>query len=94
MAFMRHLLSGSLRIIAITICIVVFAPGYAGAQVDAQRNSRPIMRRPIPAAALRGSSDFVRSELYFGTARPDGVVTDGEFFEFRTASSRRGSPTA
>jgi hypothetical protein len=82
MAFMRQLLSGSLRIITITVCIVVFAPGYADAQVDAQRNSRPIMRRPIPAAALRGSSDFVRSELYFGTARPDGVVSDGEFFEF------------
>ena len=25
---------------------------------------------------------FVRTELYFGTARPDGVVTEAEFREF------------
>ena len=40
------------------------------------------MRRPIPAAALRGSVDFARTELFFGTAKPDGVVTDEEFSEF------------
>ena len=41
-----------------------------------------MIRRPIPLAALSGSVDFVRSELYFGTQKPDGVVTDEEFFAF------------
>jgi hypothetical protein len=40
------------------------------------------MRRPIPAAALRGSVDFVRTELFFGTAKPEGVVSDEEFSDF------------
>jgi len=66
----------------ITVCIVTFAPIDAGAQFTADRGSRPLMRRPIPAAALRGSVDFARSELFFGTARPDGVVSDEEFMEF------------
>jgi hypothetical protein len=41
------------------------------------------MRRPIPAAALRGSINFARTELFFGTAKPDGsVVTDDQFRQF------------
>jgi Protein of unknown function (DUF3574) len=82
MVFMRHILTRSLRTLAITVSILVFATGDAAAQIENQRSFRPIMRRPIPAAALRGSVDFVRSELYFGTAQPDGVVTDLEFNEF------------
>jgi hypothetical protein len=66
----------------VTACIFVSMPAAAAAQIEAQRDNRPLMRRPIPAAALRGSVDFVRTELFFGTAKPDGVVSDVEFFEF------------
>jgi hypothetical protein len=79
---MRQLIIRSLSTFAVTVSIFVFASGDAAAQIEAQRGYRPVMRRPIPAAALRGSVDFVRSELFFGTAKPDGVVTDEEFSEF------------
>ena len=57
-------------------------PSRRPAQIDAQRGLRPVMRRPIPAAALRGSVDLLRTELFFGAAKPDGVVTDEEFFAY------------
>jgi hypothetical protein len=68
--------------VVVTLSIFVFASGDAAAQVSADRGLRPLMRRPIPAAALRGSVDFARSELFFGTAKVDGTVSDEEFLEF------------
>ena len=79
---MRRTITHSLHLAVITISILLFASGDAGAQINADRGFRPLMRRPIPAAALRGSGDFVRSELFFGTAKVDGVVSDQEFLEF------------
>jgi hypothetical protein len=79
---MRRLSARSLGAIAIAVCVFVSTSADAVAQIDAQRGYRPVMRRPIPAAALRGSVDFVRTELFFGTAKPDGVVTDEEFNAF------------
>ena len=70
----------SLSTIAVAVSLLIVVPADAVAQIDAQRGLRPVMRRPIPAAALRGSVDFLRTELFFGTAKPDGVVTDEEFF--------------
>ncbi len=78
---MRHAILRRLSALALTIAVLSFPTG-ATAQIDAQRGVRPVIRRPIPPAALRGSSDFVRTELFFGTAQPDGVVTDPEFMEF------------
>ena len=81
---MRQLMIRGLSTIAVTLSMFVFMPGDAvgQGQIDALRGYRPLMRRPIPAAALRGSVDFVRSELFFGTAKPDGVVTDEQFSDF------------
>ena len=77
---MRRMIVRSLSTIAVTVSIFVSVP--AAAQIDALHGYRPLMRRPIPAAALRGSVDFARTELFFGTAKPEGVVTDAEFHEF------------
>ena len=78
---MRQLILRSLSTIAVTVSIFVSMP--AAAQIDARNGYRAVMRRPIPAAALRGSADFVRTELFFGTAKPEGgVVTDQEFRGF------------
>jgi hypothetical protein len=80
MHVMRQLFLRGLSTIAVTVSIFVSVP--AAAQIAAPHGSRPVIRRPIPAAALRGSLDFVRTELFFGTAKPDGVVSDAEFREF------------
>lgn len=82
---MRQLIARSLSTIAVAVSLLIVVPADALAQIDAQRGLRPVMRRPIPAAALRGSVDFLRTELFFGTAKPDGVVTDEEFFAFLDA---------
>src|SRR5262245_40670746 len=78
---MRHLIVRSLSTIVVTVSVLVSLPADVAAQQRDQR-FRPMIRRPIPAAALRGSVDFVRTELYFGTAMPDGVVTDEQFRDF------------
>jgi hypothetical protein len=77
---MRSLILRSLGTIAVTISILVSTPAGAAAQIEAQRGFRPVMRRPIPAAALRGSIDFARTELFFGTAMADGGVVSDEAF--------------
>jgi hypothetical protein len=82
---MRQLIVRSLSTIAVAVSLLIVVPAGAFAQIDAQRGLRPVIRRPIPAAALRGSVEFVRTELFFGTAKPDGVVTDEEFFAFLDA---------
>ena len=82
---MRQLIARSLSTIAVAVSLLIVVPADAFAQLDSQRGLRPVMRRPIPAAALRGSVDFLRTELFFGTAKPDGVVTDEEFFAFLDA---------
>lgn len=51
---------------------------------------RPFIQRPIPKGGRNRSLRFARTELYFGTARPDGAVTDEEFQAFidREVTSR------
>src|SRR5262245_53088135 len=43
---------------------------------------RAVVQRPIPKGGRKGSLRFARTELYFGTARPDGAVSEAEFREF------------
>jgi hypothetical protein len=43
---------------------------------------RKVIQRPIPKNGRKGSLRFARTELYFGTARPDGIVSEAEFREF------------
>jgi hypothetical protein len=56
------------------------------AQAEAQLQDRAVVRRPIPRAALAGSTAFARTELFFGTAKPDGnPVSDEQFLAFLDA---------
>ena len=54
----------------------------AQTQTQTQTQDRPVVRRRIPPAARRGASRFVRTELFFGTAKPIGAVTEEEFRAF------------
>jgi hypothetical protein len=54
----------------------------AQTQAQTQRQDRPVVRRRIPPAARRGATRFVRTELFFGTAKPIGAVTEEEFRAF------------
>jgi hypothetical protein len=44
-----------------------------------------VIRRPLALPPGRSSDNFARTELFFGTAKPDGVVSDDEFMLFLDA---------
>jgi uncharacterized protein DUF3574 len=79
---MQRLMLHSLGAIAVTISMLVATPSVATAQLTVQSEGRTVLRRPIPPRAIAGSLDFARTELFFGTAKPVGVVTEDEFFDF------------
>ena len=47
--------------------------------LEARTQDRPIVRRRAPDGQRRNALAFVRTELFFGTAKPDGAVTEEEF---------------
>lgn len=56
-------------------------PQAETARAEGQR--RPSIQRRIPPAGRTGDAlPFVRTELFFGTAKPEGVVTEEEFRAF------------
>jgi hypothetical protein len=69
----------------VTASVLVLTPLSADAQNTAQAERRVMIRRPIPVGAIGRSLDFARTELYFGTAKPDGVVDETEFLAFLDA---------
>ena len=65
--------------------VTTLTPGQAEARqapAPIQTQERAAVRRHIPKEGLTGSLPFVRTELYFGTAKPDGVVTEEQFKQF------------
>jgi hypothetical protein len=82
---MRRLMLKGLATVALTASVLIGAPLPAIAQGEAQAQQRTMVRRPIPLAARNGALNFARTELFFGTAKPDGVVSDDEFFAFLDA---------
>ncbi len=70
----------------LVLAITMVMPGVieAAQQSSTQRQTqnRPTIQRRIPKAAQGGALPFVRTELFFGTAKPNGVVTEEEFRKF------------
>jgi hypothetical protein len=85
MRAMRRPLLPTLTTLVLTISVFIAMPAPATAQAEAQLQDQAVIRRPIPPAARAGSSAFVRTELFFGTAKPDGTVSDREFLAFLDA---------
>jgi uncharacterized protein DUF3574 len=75
---MRRLILRAMTTIAVTFSVLIANPVHVAGQGD-----ELVVRRPIPLRALADSFDFARTELFFGTAKPDGtVVTEAEFMAF------------
>jgi hypothetical protein len=85
MRAMRRLIVQAVTTMMVTASVLVLTPLSADAQNTAQAERRVMIRRPIPVGAIGRSLDFARTELYFGTAKPDGVVTETEFLAFLDA---------
>ena len=80
---MLHLARGALGALLLTLNTVT--PGLSEdrpAAIRMQTDGRAIVRSPVPAGARTGARPFVRTELYFGTARANGTVTEAEFRDF------------
>src|SRR5262245_58692477 len=69
-----------LGLLALTLSVLT--SGGLDAQGQTQTREHPVVRRRIPPAARHGASRFVRTELFFGTAKPIGAVTEEEFRAF------------
>jgi hypothetical protein len=54
----------------------------AQSQSQSQKRERPFIHRRIPKGGRTGALPFVRTELFFGTAKPNGVVSEEEFRTF------------
>jgi hypothetical protein len=71
---------------AAVLALTMLIPGAIEARpqsaTQAQTQNRPAIQRRIPKAAHGSALPFVRTELFFGTAKPTGVVTEAEFRKF------------
>ena len=56
-------------------------PGHAEQLIEAHKQNLPIQRRRAPDGRHTALA-FVRTELFFGTAKPDGAVTERQFNTF------------
>src|SRR5262245_20034140 len=84
---MSRLTRRSLGIIVLLASGLLAVPSHAADQSTTAQalgipQKRAVVKRPIPVAGRRNAEPFIRTELYFGTAKPDGVVTDEEFHLF------------
>jgi len=80
---MRRLFLQSLTTIVLSFSVLIATPGYVTAQTEALAQARPMIQRPLARAAVNGSLSFARTELFFGTGKPDGTaVSEAEFFAF------------
>ena len=65
----------------VTLGMLIASPVHAF-QEEGQAQDRPIGRRRAPEGQRREALAFARTELFFGTAKPGGAVTEEEFTTF------------
>jgi hypothetical protein len=79
---MRQPMLKKLTLLILPLSVLAAAPVYIAAQPEAVQE-RPAIRRPMPQGLTRNRAvGFGRTELFFGAAKPDGVVTEEEFRAF------------
>lgn len=78
----RPMMLRTLATMAFTISILTAIPAPVTSPAEGQPLDQPVVRRPVPPRARPPALAFARTELYFGTLKPNGVVTEAEFFDF------------
>ena len=81
---MLHVARSALNALLLALNTVAAGPTDARHEpnVRLQTDRHVVTQRPVPMGARTGSLPFVRTELYFGTAKPSGVVSEAEFLDF------------
>jgi hypothetical protein len=79
----RRLFLRRLAPLVLTLSSLLTTPIQAAVQqIDTQRRERPVVRPRAAEGQRKNAVAFVRSELFFGSAKPDGAVTEEEFKAF------------
>ncbi len=81
---MPRVIRKSLTAFLLTFSVLTMTPSVGLAQSEAAQD-RPVIRRAIPQGLRNRALQFVRTELFFGTAKPIGAVTEEEFQAFLDA---------
>jgi hypothetical protein len=79
---MRRSISKMVTTTLMAVTLSMAAPAFVMAQTTVQGDFGTVIRRPLARGAAGNTLNFARTELFFGTAKPDGVVTDQEFLAF------------
>ena len=81
---MLHVARSALNALLLALNTVAAGPPDARPEPNVllQADRHVVTQRPVPMGARTGSLPFVRTELYFGTAKPSGVVSEAEFIDF------------
>ncbi len=81
---MLHVARSALNALLLALNTVAVGPPDARPEPNVllQADRHVVTQRPVPMGARTGSLPFVRTELYFGTAKPSGVVSEAEFLDF------------
>jgi hypothetical protein len=81
---MLHMARSALGTLLLALNTV--APGVTDVRHDQydriETDGRAVIQRPIPEGTRAGAQPFARTELFFGTSKRDGIVTEAEFLEF------------
>jgi uncharacterized protein DUF3574 len=67
---------------ALTFGLLATASTGAAQEIGPPQDRQPVVQRRMGESARGGALPFARTELFFGTAKPDGVVTEEEFRAF------------
>jgi hypothetical protein len=67
-------------------CGLLVTASTGAAQESGASDQQPVVQRRMAEAARSEVLPFARTELFFGTAKPDGVVTEDKF---RASSTRK-----
>jgi hypothetical protein len=81
-AMTRRLFLERVTPVAVTLGMLIASPVHAFQELEGQTQDKPIGRRRAPENQRPGPQAFARTELFFGTAKPGGSVTEEEFSAF------------
>ena len=79
---LRRLFLRRLAPMLLTLSSFISTPIQAAVQPATQQKEQSVVRRRAPEGQRRNALAFVRTELFFGSAKPDGAVTEEEFKAF------------
>lgn len=74
--------SGGLASFILAFGLLVTTSTGVAQETAAPQDQQPVVQRRMGESARGNGQPFARTELFFGTTKPDGIVTEDEFRTF------------